>query len=205
MLHVSPGTEAAAQLKLDRFNKETTIAQNNKAINLLKNDGILTEAQFIVGLENEAAETLGETFKMDRDRNPNMANQGMYAPWPFPGLFREWSDKAEIYSFEKCNVATPTTRPDAIERVELLDRAMNNDRRFYMRTTFLECRWICKETKRNYTPGCLKTLLKSGFERRFHDRRMAYRGPQTARNVDFGFETVPSPQTARSLPDEHHA
>jgi hypothetical protein len=29
---VSLGTEAAAQLKLDRFNKETTIAQNKKAI-----------------------------------------------------------------------------------------------------------------------------------------------------------------------------
>jgi anaerobic magnesium-protoporphyrin IX monomethyl ester cyclase len=32
LIHVSLGTEAAAQLKLDRFNKETTIAQNKKAI-----------------------------------------------------------------------------------------------------------------------------------------------------------------------------
>ncbi|MGR6800566.1 hypothetical protein, partial [Aeromonas veronii] len=34
LIHVSLGTEAAAQLKLDRFNKETTVAQNKKAVQL---------------------------------------------------------------------------------------------------------------------------------------------------------------------------
>ena len=62
LIHVSLGTEAAAQLKLDLFNKETTIAQNKRAIELLRNAGIVVEAQFIVGLENETAETLEETY-----------------------------------------------------------------------------------------------------------------------------------------------
>jgi anaerobic magnesium-protoporphyrin IX monomethyl ester cyclase len=46
---------AAAQLKLDRFLKETTIAQNKQAMQLLREAGIVTKAQFIVGLENETA------------------------------------------------------------------------------------------------------------------------------------------------------
>ncbi|MCK7501531.1 MAG: radical SAM protein [Comamonadaceae bacterium] len=74
LIHVSLGTEAAAQLKLDRFNKETTIAQNKKAIQLLKDAGIVAEAQFIVGLENETAETLEETYRMAQDWKPDMAN-----------------------------------------------------------------------------------------------------------------------------------
>ena len=38
LVHVSLGTEAAAQLKLDRFNKETKVAQNKEAIRLLRRE-----------------------------------------------------------------------------------------------------------------------------------------------------------------------
>ncbi|MEJ5231589.1 MAG: magnesium-protoporphyrin IX monomethyl ester anaerobic oxidative cyclase [Geminicoccaceae bacterium] len=101
LVHVSLGTEAAAQLKLDRFRKETTIAQNKKAIQLLRRHGIVTEAQFIVGLENETPETLEETYAMCRDWDPDMANWSMYTPWPFTDLFHELEDKVEIFDFEK--------------------------------------------------------------------------------------------------------
>ena len=88
LIHISLGTEAAAQLKLDRFNKETTIAQNKRAIELLRKNDIVTEAQFIVGLENETPETLEETYRMAMDWQPDMANWAMYTPWPFSDLFR---------------------------------------------------------------------------------------------------------------------
>ena len=101
LIHVSLGTEAAAQLKLDRFNKETTVAQNKKAIQLLRDAGIVVEAQFIVGLENETPETLEEIYKMARDWKPDLANWAMYTPWPFSDLFRDLGDKVEIFDYEK--------------------------------------------------------------------------------------------------------
>jgi anaerobic magnesium-protoporphyrin IX monomethyl ester cyclase len=67
LVHVSLGTEAAAQLKLDRFRKETTIEENKTAIRLLKNVGIVAEAQFIMGLENETPETIEETYRLAQD------------------------------------------------------------------------------------------------------------------------------------------
>jgi anaerobic magnesium-protoporphyrin IX monomethyl ester cyclase len=190
LVHVSLGTEAAAQLKLDRFNKETTIAQNKKAITLLRNAGIVAEAQFIVGLENETRETLEETYRMAMDWKPDMANWAMYTPWPFSDLFKELSDKVEIFDFEKYNFVTPIIKPDAMDRGELLDRVMNNYRRFYMRKSFLEYPWIRDKVKRKYMLGCLKAFLKSGFKRTFYDLgRVGYWGPQTAKKVDFGFDT----------------
>ena len=116
LIHVSLGTEAAAQLKLDRFHKETTIADNKRAIGLLRDAGILTEAQFIVGLENETKETLEETYRMARDWNPDLANWAMYTPWPFTDLFRELGDKVEIFDYEKYNFVTPIIKPEAMER-----------------------------------------------------------------------------------------
>ncbi len=191
LIHVSLGTEAAAQLKLDRFNKETTIAQNKKAIQLLRDAGIVTEAQFIVGLENETAETLEETYRMAMDWKPDMANWAMYTPWPFSDLFQELGDKVEVFDFEKYNFVTPIMKPDAMDRAELLDRVMNNYRRFFMHKTFFEYPWTKDKTRRKYLMGCLKAFLKSGFQRTFYDLgRVGYWGPQSKKNVDFAFDAT---------------
>jgi anaerobic magnesium-protoporphyrin IX monomethyl ester cyclase len=191
LIHVSLGTEAAAQLKLERFNKETTIAQNKKAIALLREAGIVTEAQFIVGLENETAETLEETYRMARDWNPDMANWAMYTPWPFSDLFQELGDKVEVFDFAKYNFVTPIMKPDAMERGELLDRVMNNYRRFFMNKSFFQYPWEKDKLRRRYLMGCLKAFLKSGFQRTFYDLgRVGYWGPQTKKKVDFAFDTT---------------
>ena len=76
-------------------------------LQLLRDAGIVVEAQFIVGLENRTRETLEETYRMAMDWKPDLANWSMYTPWPFTSLFRELSDKVEIYDFEKYNFVTP--------------------------------------------------------------------------------------------------
>lgn len=189
LVHVSLGTEAAAQLKLDRFNKETKVAENKKAIRLLREADIFTEAQFIVGLENETAETLEETYRMARDWNPDLANWAMYTPWPFSPLFQELGDKVEIFDFSKYNFVTPIMKPDAMDRAELLDRVMNNYRRFYMIKALFHYPWRGKGFRRRYLLGCLKAFMKAGFERKFYDLgKHNYWGPQSKDKVDFGFD-----------------
>jgi anaerobic magnesium-protoporphyrin IX monomethyl ester cyclase len=151
----------------------------------------VTEAQFIVGLENETAETLEETYRMARDWNPDMANWAMYTPWPFSDLFQELGDKVEVFDFEKYNFVTPIMKPDAMDRAELLDRVMNNYRRFFMNKSFFQYPWEKDKLRRKYLMGCLKAFLKSGFERTFYDLgRVGYWGPQSKKKVDFAFDTT---------------
>ncbi len=191
LIHVSLGTEAAAQLKLDLFNKETTVAQNKKAVELLRNAGIVVEAQFIVGLENETAETLEETYKMAIDWKPDLANWSMYTPWPFSDLFKELGDKVEIFDYEKYNFVTPIIKPSAMDRGELLDRVMNNYRRFYMKKALFSYPWAGSGQRRRYLLGCLKAFLKAGFERKFYDLgKVEYWGPQSRKKVNFNFDTT---------------
>lgn len=189
LIHVSLGTEAAAQLKLDLFNKETTIAQNKRAVELLRNAGIVVEAQFIVGLENETAETLEETYRMAQDWKPDLANWSMYTPWPFSDLFKELGDKVEIFDYEKYNFVTPIIKPQAMDRGELLDRVMNNYRRFYMQKALFSYPWAGSGQRRRYLLGCLKAFLKAGFERKFYDLgKVDYWGPQSRKKVNFNFD-----------------
>lgn len=189
LIHVSLGTEAAAQLKLDLFNKETTVAQNKKAVELLRKAGIVVEAQFIVGLENETAETLEETYRMACDWAPDLANWSMYTPWPFSDLFKELGDKVEIFDYEKYNFVTPIIKPAAMDRGELLDRVMNNYRRFYLKKALFSYPWAGSGARRRYLLGCLKAFLKAGFERKFYDLgKVDYWGPQSRKKVDFHFD-----------------
>jgi anaerobic magnesium-protoporphyrin IX monomethyl ester cyclase len=204
LVHVSLGTEAAAQLKLDLFNKETTVEQNKKAIRLLREADILVEAQFIVGLENETAETLEETYRMAQDWKPDLANWSMYTPWPFSNLFEELGDKVEIHDFDKYNFVTPIIKPAAMERGELLDRVMNNYRRFYMRKALFSYPWQGTGYRRKYLLGCLKAFLKAGVQRSFYDLgRVNYWGPQSRNKVDFQFDR--SRTLARAQTDDWEA
>jgi anaerobic magnesium-protoporphyrin IX monomethyl ester cyclase len=77
-----------------------------------------SEAQFIVGLENETVETLEETYQMAWDWQPDLANWAMYTPWPFTPLFKELGDKVEIFDFEKYNFVTPIMKPEAMDRAD---------------------------------------------------------------------------------------
>ena len=189
LVHVSLGTEAAAQMKLDRFNKETRVEDNRRAIELLKKADIFVEAQFIVGLENETAETLEETYRFAREWDPDLANWAMYTPWPFTPLFQELGDKVEVFDFSKYNFVTPIMKPEAMDRTELLDRVMNNYRRFYMIKALFHYPWRGTGYRRRYLLGCLKAFLKAGFQRTFYDLgKVGYWGPQSKKKVDFHFD-----------------
>ncbi len=189
LVHVSLGTEAAAQLKLDRFNKETKVEENKEAIRLLREADIFVEAQFIVGLDNETPETLEETFQMAWDWQPDLANWAMYTPWPFTSLFAEIKDKVEIFDFSKYNFVTPIMAPEAMDRATLLDGVMKNYRRFYSRKALFHYPWRGTGFRRRYLLGCLKAFLKAGFQRKFYDLGKAnYWGPQSKKGVNFNFD-----------------
>jgi anaerobic magnesium-protoporphyrin IX monomethyl ester cyclase len=76
-----------------------------------------------------------------------------------------------------------------MDRGELLDRVMNNYRRFYMHKAFFSYPWSGSGLRRRYLLGCLLAFVKSGFERKFYDLgKVGYWGPQSRKSVDFHFD-----------------
>lgn len=186
LVHVSLGTEAAAQLNLNLFRKETTIADNKRAVQLLRQNGILAEVQFIMGLPSETAETIEETYRMARDWGADMANWNMYTPWPFSELFQDVADKVEIRDYSHYNFVTPIIKPDALTREELLKGVLRNYARFYS-WKFWEYWFEPDPFKRRYLLGCLWAFVKTTLNKRFYNlSRVKQKGLRT--EIEFGFD-----------------
>ncbi|MGA9379808.1 MAG: magnesium-protoporphyrin IX monomethyl ester anaerobic oxidative cyclase [Phormidium sp.] len=186
LVHVSLGTEAAAQLNLNLFRKETTIADNKRAVQLLRENGILAEVQFIMGLPNETPETIEESYRMARDWQADMTNWNMYTPWPFSELFQDLADKVEIRDYSHYNFVTPIIKPDNMTREEVLKGVLRNYARFYS-WKFLEY-WFEKDSfKRRYLLGCLWAFVKTTLNKRFYNlNRVKQKGLHT--EIEFGFD-----------------
>ncbi|MFQ4136108.1 magnesium-protoporphyrin IX monomethyl ester anaerobic oxidative cyclase [Nodosilinea sp. PGN35] len=186
LVHVSLGTEAAAQLNLNVFRKETTIADNKRAVKLLRDNGILAEVQFIMGLPNETPETIEETYRMARDWGADMANWNMYTPWPFAELFQDLEDKVEIRDYSHYNFVTPIIKPDAMTREQVLQGVLRNYARFYG-WKFWEYWWERDAFKRRYLLGCLWAFVQTTWNKRFYNlSRVKRRGMHA--EIDFGFD-----------------
>jgi len=186
LVHVSLGTEAAAQLNLNLFRKETTIADNKRAVQLLRQNSILAEVQFIMGLPTETPETIEETYRMARDWKADMTNWNMYTPWPFSELFQDLADQVEIRDYSHYNFVTPIIKPDNMTREEVLRGVLHNYARFYS-WKFLEY-WFEKDSfKRRYLLGCLWAFVKTTLNKRFYNlKRVKQKGLHT--EIEFGFD-----------------
>jgi anaerobic magnesium-protoporphyrin IX monomethyl ester cyclase len=186
LVHVSLGTEAAAQLNLNLFRKETTIADNKRAVQLLRQNSILAEVQFIMGLPTETPETIEETYRMARDWKADMTNWNMYTPWPFSELFQDLADQVEIRDYSHYNFVTPIIKPDNMTREEVLKGVLHNYARFYS-WKFLEY-WFEKDSfKRRYLLGCLWAFVKTTLNKRFYNlKRVKQKGLHT--EIEFGFD-----------------
>lgn len=169
LVHVSLGTEAASQMNLNRFRKETTIEENKLAIKLLQKNGIVAEAQFVMGLEHETPETIEETYQLCKDWDPDMANWTIYTPWPFSDLFKELGDRVEVRDYSRYNFVSPIIKPDNMEREDVLKGVLKSYGRFYARKTFFGYPWIKDPYVRKYMLGCLKAFAQTTITKRFYD------------------------------------
>jgi anaerobic magnesium-protoporphyrin IX monomethyl ester cyclase len=189
LVHVSLGTEAAAQLKLDQFNKETKVEENKEAIRLLREADIFTEAQFIVGLDNETPETLEETFQMAVGLAARPRQLGDVHALALHAALPGTEGQGRDLRLLEVQLRHPDHAPAAMDRATLLDRVMHNYRRFYSRKALFHYPWRGTGYRRKYLLGCLKAFAKAGSQRQFYDLgKHNYWGPQSKEKVVFNFD-----------------
>lgn len=111
IIHMYLGAESSSDEMLDSLNKGTDVDMNKRAIDLLREHDIMTEASFMVGFPNETWETIAKTIAEAVRLNPDIAVFPVITPMPFTPLYEETKDRIRVFDYSKYNLMTPIIEP----------------------------------------------------------------------------------------------
>ena len=111
IIHMYLGAESSSDEMLESLNKGTDVDMNKRAIDLLREHDIMTEASFMIGFPNETWETIAKTAAEAVRLNPDIAVFPVITPMPFTPLYEEMKDRIRVFDYSKYNLMTPIIEP----------------------------------------------------------------------------------------------
>ena len=119
VIHIYLGAEGSTDEMLGMLNKGTNISQNERAIRLAREHGMLTEASFMIGHPTETWASIEKTIEVALRMNPDIAVFPVLTPMPFTPIFEEMKDRIRVHDYSKYNLATPIIEPYAMTLEEV--------------------------------------------------------------------------------------
>ncbi len=111
IIHVYVGAESSSDAMLESLNKGTDVDMNKRALDLLREHDIMTEASFMIGFPNETWESIAQTAEEAVRLNPDIAVFPVITPMPFTPLYEEMKDRIRVFDYAKYNLMTPIIEP----------------------------------------------------------------------------------------------
>ena len=111
VIHMYLGAESSSDAMLESLNKGTDVDMNKRAIDLLREHSIMTEASFMIGFPNETWDSVKKTASEAVRLNPDIAVFPVITPMPFTPLHEEMKDRIRIFDYSKYNLMTPIIEP----------------------------------------------------------------------------------------------
>jgi len=111
IIHMYLGAESSSDEMLESLNKGTDVDMNKRAIDLLREHGIMTEASFMIGFPNETWASVEKTAAEAVRLNPDIAVFPVITPMPFTPLHEEMKDRIRVTDYSKYNLMTPIIEP----------------------------------------------------------------------------------------------
>ncbi len=114
IIHMYLGAESSSDEMLASLNKGSDVDMNKRAIDLLRENEIMTEASFMIGFPNETWESIEKTADEAVRLNPDIAVFPVITPMPFTPLYDEVKDRIRVFDYSKYNLMTPIIEPYAM-------------------------------------------------------------------------------------------
>jgi len=161
ILHIYVGAESASQDTLDRYNKNLKIEQSKEAIDLINNEGIISETSFVLGMPDETPSSIDAAIKLAKYYNPDLAFFLAIAPWPYSDIYKELAPYIEEFDYSKYNLIEPIVKPVNMTREELNKHLLRAFREFYMdKLSTIE---EMSEFKKNYMIDVTRLLINDSY------------------------------------------
>lgn len=119
IVHLYLGAESSTDEVLESLNKGTSVVMNKQALDLARENDIMTEASFMVGGPEETQESINKTIEVAIRLNPDIAVFPVLTPMPFTPIYEEYKDRIRVWDYSKYNLGTPIIEPYAMTLEEV--------------------------------------------------------------------------------------
>jgi anaerobic magnesium-protoporphyrin IX monomethyl ester cyclase len=114
VIHLYLGAEGSTDEILVSLNKGTSVSANEQALRLARENGLITEASFMIGYPTETPASIDKTIEVAMRLNPDVAVFPVLTPMPFTPLYDQLKDRVRVHDYSKYNLATPIIEPYAM-------------------------------------------------------------------------------------------
>ena len=159
IIHVYVGAESSSDAMLDSLNKGTDVDMNYRALKLLREADIMSEASFMIGFPNETWESIEKTAQEAVRLNPDIAVFPVVTPMPFTPLYREMKDRIRVFDYSKYNLVTPIIEPYAMSLEDVMKALGKCYMTFYSQKA-KEVHALPDGFKRRYMLSAFKQMMK---------------------------------------------
>ncbi len=162
IVHIYVGLEATDQETLDLVNKELTTDISRRALQLIREYGMLSETSFVLGFPHETEESVKRTLELSKFFDPDMAHYLCITPWPYADLWDEMKDRVRVFDYSQYNLIEPIVEPEAMSLNEIDAAIVRCYRDFYM-GKMRDFADYPDEFRRDYMMSSMKLIMKSSF------------------------------------------
>lgn len=162
IIHIYVGTEATEQASLDYIKKDLSIEESKKALDLLRNVGIITETSMILGFPEETEDSIARTLELAMQFNPDFGHFLAIAPWPYSDIYEDLKEYIVETDYRKYNLIDPIIKPTNMTLRELDKAIIDCYRAFYM-GKYVEMMEEKDEFKKKYLITSMKLMMTNSF------------------------------------------
>jgi len=164
VIHLYLGAESSSDAVLESLNKGTDVDMNKRAIDLLREHDIMSEASFMIGFPSETWESVEQTAAEAVRLDPDIAVFPVITPMPFTPLYEEMKDRVRVFDYSKYNLMTPIIEPYQMTLDDVY-RAMAKCYMTFYGRKMKEVAALEDGFKRRYMMSAFKAMMRDYGER----------------------------------------
>jgi anaerobic magnesium-protoporphyrin IX monomethyl ester cyclase len=162
VVHIYIGIEATDQKTLDFIKKDLDVNEGKLALDLIHEQGIITETSFVLGFPDETRTSIQRTLKLAQYYNPDNAHFLAITPWPYADLYKEVQPYIQVWDYAKYNLIDPIIAPKRMSLIEVDAAIVECYRKFYFKK-IKEVLDLTDPFKRDYLLRAMKLIMSSSF------------------------------------------
>lgn len=162
IIHISLGIEATEQATLDFIRKEMQVDEAKQALDLLHEQGIVTEASFILGFPDETTAGVKRILQQAQQYNPDIANFLALTPWPYSDIHDDFKQNIRVVDYAKYNLIDPIIEPEQMSMLQIEVAIVDCFRKFNM-SKILDVMTMKNDFRRGYLLRASKLMMGSSF------------------------------------------